>query len=538
MSSDTADAGSAAPSSGRRIGPTTLSGMAAVVLLVSLLLTSALSFVCYRLNRNNEHRLLQLEVQQTATLLGSVTPLIDTPLATAAQLATTSDGSVSQFRSYITAFVGRSPFASASLWQLSGGGARLLATVGRPPALHRDQAARALRAARQQTSFVVLGPLALSTRQPRVGYVRAAGKNSPYVVYAESALPPHRNAAVAPSSGYSNLRFALYLGSRADDSKLLESNVKTLPISGHTSTRTVPFGTSKLTIVGAADGQIGGSLSGSLWWIVAIGGTVLSVIAAIATDRLIRRRRQAEELTGRMRGLLAEQRGIAQTLQQALLPETLPTIAGVQSDARYVPGANDVAIGGDWYDLMPLADQRFFLVIGDVSGRGLKAGTAMASLRFAIHGFVSEGHEPGAVLERLAAMVDLSRDGHFATVLCAMVDVGKRTISFANAGHLPPLLISDHTSGYVDIPVGPPIGVDAEAVYGSVTVTAPPRAMLFTFTDGLVEKPGETLDVSLERLRSTVDSASSLNEVFDRVGQAMPSDSADDIAILGVQWLT
>src|SRR5207247_49844 len=139
---------------------------------------------------------------------------------------------------------------------------------------------------------------------------------------------------------------------------------------------------------------------------------------------------------------------------------------------------NGVEIGGDWYDLIPLTDQQVFFVIGDVSGRGVHAGTMMASLQFAIRGFVSEGHPPAAVLDRLSNMVDVGRDGRSATVLCGVVDIQRHEISLANAGHLPPLLLGANTSEYVSTPVGPPIGVPADTPYRSVTVSTPTHGTL------------------------------------------------------------
>ena len=74
-----------------------------------------------------------------------------------------------------------------------------------------------------------------------------------------------------------------------------------------------------------------------------------------------------------------------------MLPPVIPAIAGIEIAVRYIPGVNGVDIGGDWYDVIPLDEHRFFFVVGDVSGRGVDAGAVMASLHFAMRGFVSEG---------------------------------------------------------------------------------------------------------------------------------------------------
>jgi serine phosphatase RsbU (regulator of sigma subunit) len=195
-----------------------------------------------------------------------------------------------------------------------------------------------------------------------------------------------------------------------------------------------------------------------------------------------------------------------------------------------------VDIGGDWYDLIPLGERRAFLVIGDVSGRGVQAGTTMASLRFAIRAFVSEGHGPAEVLRHLTALLDVAHGGQFATILCGVLDGSDCQLTAANAGHLPPLLLDPSGSQYLQIPAGPPIGVRSTGSYREVTVSLPRHGTLLAFTDGLVERPGETLDESLERLRSALHGAASLTAVFDQIVPLLNAGSRDDIAILGVQW--
>jgi serine phosphatase RsbU (regulator of sigma subunit) len=296
----------------------------------------------------------------------------------------------------------------------------------------------------------------------------------------------------------------------------------------------VPFGASSLTLTASSTRRLGGGLSGALWWIIVLVGSVLSVLAAGMTERLVRARRTAERDTAMTSVLLAEERTIAQMLQQALLPEALPAVPGLRSQSRYVTGTAGVDIGGDWYDLLPVDHDRVYFVVGDVSGRGVRAGTTMAALRFAIHAFVYEGHAPAVVLDRLTRMIDVGRDGQFATVLCGVLDVSRREVTLASAGHLPPLVIGEQAR-YVDIPTGPPVGVRTSRRYESVTVSVPPQATLLAFTDGLVERPDEALDASLERLRADIGTPASLEAVFEQLGS---SGGADDIAILGVQWTT
>ena len=512
-----------------------------VVLGTSLALTVALSWISYDVNQRNEHRLLKLQVTQTATVLQAIVPAVETPLASAAQIAATSQGSAVDFSTYIRSYLGASPkpFVGASLWKLvPGGQPQRVGMVGRPPILApgspRLQAL--LASAAGQKSVMLTGPLEPSSPRPRLGYAYAART---YVVYAEALLPAHRRVVVQRGSPFSDLRFALYLGKKASSPALLETNVDRLPVDGDTAAATVPFGASSLTLVAGSTGQLGGTLSGALWWIVAIAGGVLSVVAMLVAERLVRRRRAAEQLTATISDLLDEERGIARTLQQALLPQALPLVPGLRAEARYVAGAHGVDIGGDWYDLLPLDGDRAFFVIGDVSGRGVAAGTTMAALRFAVHALVNEKHSPAVVLDRLVGLLDVGRDGQFATILCGVLDIAGHEMTLANAGHMPLLVIGDGESTYVSGSVGPPVGVIPNRPYRETTVQLPPNATLLAFTDGLIERPHEALDDSLEHLRSRIGSAAELDDVIGRVMVSdLGTESSDDIAILGVQWLS
>jgi type II secretory pathway pseudopilin PulG len=510
------------------------------VLIIGAALTVTLSFVAHHLHQNNEHRLLDLQVKQTATVLQAALPGVETPLASAAQIAATSNGSVDAFDSYMKAYVGtppKKPFAGATLYRFDGDTAHRITSVGITTSLSGGpaQVSDTLRSAGASGSVSLLGPFAVNGPHPRLGYVYAVRRTATYVVYAESLLPRHRFAPTQPGSPFADLRFALYRGASDTKAGLVETNSTQLPVPGDTAMVTVPFGGSQLTLVASATTDLSGGLSKSFWWIVALVGTVITLLSAATADRLARRRTAAEQLTAQTQVQLAEQRSIASVLQQAMLPETLPTIDGLRIQASYLPGATGVDIGGDWYDILPLDSHRVFFVIGDVSGRGLAAGTTMAALRFAVHAFVSEGHSPGVVLDRLAALLSVERDRQFATILCGVFDVPRRTMTIANAGHLPPLLVADGVR-FIDVDAGPPIGVPHSGSYATVTVPVPDEAVLIAFTDGLVERRGEALDVGLERLRSAIEPRSTVDEVFVRIVPDFAADSSDDIAIVGVQW--
>ena len=513
-------------------------------LLVGLIVTAVLSWTAYVLNDHNEDRLLKLQTAEAGAVLQVVVPVIETPLSSAAQIAETTHAARSPFASYIAPFIGpTAPFVSVSLWQLSGGTAKMLYAQGSAPELAKqpDVAARFLGVAAQRPMLQVTGPLGSSPNELRIGYAFATSAGPvTFVVYAEGRLPPGRRAPPSTSTAFSDLRFALYLGAKRTPDTLVETNTDRVPITGRTSAISVPFGGSSLMLVTAPSKPLGGELSAAIWWIVAIAGVLLSAGAAVMAERLTRRSLAAERLAGEVQHLLSEQRSIAGTLQRALLPDAVPAAHDIEFAVRYVPGEDGVDIGGDWYDVIPLGGQRFFFVVGDVSGRGIPAGTTMASLRFAIRGFVSEGHGPAAVLDRVARML---RDGdgeRFATALCGVIDVPGHELTVANAGHLPPLVIAADDAWYSDGPIDPPLGVAGRESYRTGAVSVPPGATLLAYTDGLVERRGEGLDVGLERLQQAAratDRAAALDDVVASiVAEVGPATQDDDIAVLAVRW--
>jgi serine phosphatase RsbU (regulator of sigma subunit) len=292
-------------------------------------------------------------------------------------------------------------------------------------------------------------------------------------------------------------------------------------------------------------GSLGGTFFEALPSITTVLGVLLALAAALMTDRLARRRRYAEQLAGVLdrvaaenRQLYTEQRTIAQTLQHALLPESVPVVEGLETTARYVPAGSDIEVGGDWYDLVVIDDQHVLLVIGDVTGHGLRAASTMASLRFATLAYAARDHRPGSVLDQLSDYVGRQAHDYFATVLCVLIDVGAHQLTVASAGHIAPLVIGPDGGQFVDITVGVPIGVERESPYDEVTITVAPRSTLVAFTDGLVERRGESLDIGLARLRRmATERPLPLEDLVETLANDLVSnDHHDDTAIMGIRW--
>lgn len=507
------------------------------VLLVGFVVTAALSVLAYVANSRNENHLLTLQTEQAAAVLQLAVPSVQTALTSAAEIAEATDGNAARLRAYLSGYTGAGKaLADASLWRLEGNSARLVTALTGTAPVASPALASFVRSATHSTKLEVGGQL--RGRHPMLWYAATSSRRPPrYAVYADSALPRDRKAAVRPGSAFSELHFAFYLGAGTAPSRLIESDVSSLPITGRTSTVTIPFGTSELTLVATPGQRLGGALSAWLWWLVAVVGGVLSVVAALIAERLIRRRHSADQLRSQVEVLLSEQRTIAESLQRALLPDELPAVDGVDIAARYVPGGRGTEIGGDWYEVVPLADGRLFVVIGDVSGRGIPAAAVMASLRFAIRGFVSEGHLPEQVLTAASRLLDMRTDRHFATVLCGVVDPRAGELTLASAGHLPPVIKTDSGTA-VTIDIGPPIGVARDFTYRSTTVPLPEAATLLLFTDGLIERRGEDLDQSFARLfRRLAGPPARVDQlVDDLLAELIPDEAPDDTALVGIAW--
>jgi serine phosphatase RsbU (regulator of sigma subunit) len=141
-------------------------------------------------------------------------------------------------------------------------------------------------------------------------------------------------------------------------------------------------------------------------------------------------------------------------------------------------------------------------------------------------------------LTKLGALIGQPEDGYFATVLCGSIDIDRHLLTVASAGHFPPLVIDGGTARYVDLEIGSPIGVLPRTAPAEVTITVPAGGTVVAFTDGLVERRGEHLDVSLSRLAEAA--ARHQGSIDELLGLLLvdlaPAGSDDDIAILGVQW--
>ena len=406
-----------------------------------------------------------------------------------------------------------------------------------PPASAR--AAAFIRRAAARQTFVVTK--ITTAHAAGLGYAIAApSPDGTFVAYTEEPLPANHRLREAPSSPISQLNLAIYLGAPTRAGLLEANSTSGLPLRGLTYTSRIPFGDTVLTLITSPRSGLTGTTSQVLPWAILGGGLLLTAAAGLLTERLIRRRQGAEQLAGQVSELYLQQRSVAETLQHALLPQQMPVIPGMEIAARYLPGAGGADVGGDWYDVIRLPDGRFIFLIGDVSGHGVRAATVMASLHYASRAYAVEGHHPAVILDRLRCLLDLPRDGHFATVACGLADVAAHQVTLANAGHLPPLVCAGTEASFAAVPTGPPVGIGGPAASSAALIQVPPGGTLLCYTDGLVERRGEILDVGLKRLAGAAAGAHGpLDARLDRIISELTDDRPqDDIALMGLRWLT
>jgi PAS domain S-box-containing protein len=188
----------------------------------------------------------------------------------------------------------------------------------------------------------------------------------------------------------------------------------------------------------------------------------------------------------------------ARQLQQALLPRLPAELPGAGIGASYRPANQSQEVGGDWYDVFELPGGRIGCAAGDVVGHDLAAAAAMGRLQLLLRYAARGGAQPAAVLAALdQACPDLSGTD-FATVVYAEYDPAGSTLTYACAGHPPPLLADGDAVTYLDGGRSAALGVGEP--HGQATVTVQPGARLVLYTDGLIERRAEPIDAGFDRL--------------------------------------
>ncbi|MGW9401187.1 SpoIIE family protein phosphatase [Streptomyces sp. NPDC055642] len=281
-------------------------------------------------------------------------------------------------------------------------------------------------------------------------------------------------------------------------------------------------------------------------------GTTLGLVVAVRTthpdaytadDTLL-----AEELASRAAVCVDNARRFARehttalALQESLLPKGLPGQAAVEVAHRYLPSGSAAGIGGDWFDVIPLAGSRVGLVVGDVVGHGISSTAAMGRLFTAVRTLADVDLPPDELITHLDDLVvhlaaddshdDVAELG--ATCLYAVYDPVSGCLSLAAAGHPAPVVVlPDGTSRLVPLNAGPPLGVGG-LPFEATELCLPEGSVVALYTDGLVGDRHRDIDhVTGELRRALAAPADSLDALCDGVLKAvLPEEPCDDVALL------
>jgi PAS domain S-box-containing protein len=219
-----------------------------------------------------------------------------------------------------------------------------------------------------------------------------------------------------------------------------------------------------------------------------------------------------------------EEHRIAVELQRGLVPKSLPEVSRIDVAAYYDVAGRRAQVGGDWYDAFAMPGGRLGIVVGDVTGRGIRAASAMGQLRTLTRAFAlaQGGHRtPGEALTLLNRHQLEGGDEHLFTVVYAILDPARGTVSWSNGGHPPPLLCrADGTCRYLEDGDGL-MGVE-DNPYNTHEQPTSARDTIVLYTDGLIERRGESLDVGLARLASAASAASAGPDDAQRMCKHIP----------------
>src|SRR5580658_3701641 len=242
---------------------------------------------------------------------------------------------------------------------------------------------------------------------------------------------------------------------------------------------------------------------------------------------------------------VAEEHLLALRLQQAIMPPDEHPIeaAGIDVAVRYRPVGEGHLVGGDWYDTLVLPGRDVLLVVGDVAGHGIDAVTGMVAARNSLRGLAITGAGPAELLRLLNGVMCHLTSGVVGTVVCGLYNPDTRLLRWARAGHLPPVLVRAGAARALPLPGGVLLGMDPDAEYEEAIQPLEPGDSLLLFTDGLIERRGDSIEDVLGEFVTSV--AANLGEspasgltaaaLADRVLGSTASDTGDDACLVVIR---
>jgi serine phosphatase RsbU (regulator of sigma subunit) len=264
----------------------------------------------------------------------------------------------------------------------------------------------------------------------------------------------------------------------------------------------------------------------------------LAVISDFQRNRLHARIEAETRRSAELAAAYNAEKRIADTLQEAFVTKTLPSVPTVELSATYVPASEEARVGGDWYETVELPGNMLLFAIGDVAGHGIDAAVSMNLTRQALLAAVAFTHDPAMLLTRMNAEL-LAAEARMVTALVGVANVAEYSFTYASAAQPPALLIEPGKAARPLAIGGIPLAMLPSPVYQTRTVQTVPGAMLVLYTDGAIEYDRD-LERGEELLRRTaaevaafghVDSA---RAIHDQIFATRPP--ADDVAILTIAF--
>jgi serine phosphatase RsbU (regulator of sigma subunit) len=236
---------------------------------------------------------------------------------------------------------------------------------------------------------------------------------------------------------------------------------------------------------------------------------------------------------------LARERLVTLELQRAILPlhDTPFDLPGLRVAMRYLPASRDSRVGGDWYITADMPIGQVLIAIGDVGGHGLTAAAGMARLRGALAGLAITGSPPQQLLGWLNDLVHHVAPEHTASVVAGYFDPATRVLTWAQAGHPPPVLVRGQQAAALDPPHGIMLGA-AKEEYQAATVTLRPDDLLLLYSDGLIERRDRALDAGLATLCGAVRGIHDPEQAIAAALRALgTTDPEDDTCLVALRVL-
>jgi serine phosphatase RsbU (regulator of sigma subunit) len=234
----------------------------------------------------------------------------------------------------------------------------------------------------------------------------------------------------------------------------------------------------------------------------------------------------------------AEEHELALRLQRAIMPSSLRLVetAGVDIAVRYRPATVGSLVAGDWYDALQLPGGEVLFVVGDIAGHGMEAVTGMVTTRNALRGLAVTGADPHQLLSQLNYAACLFTEGVTGTVICGLYEPRTRTLRWARAGHLPPVLVRGQVADVLPMPEGMMLGMELDANYEQVTLQLHTGDTLLFYTDGLIERRAASIsDALADFAAAAVPADMDVDSHAGRILASAASDTGDDACLLAVR---